>query len=276
MPGFDIPIKKMIVNRDDDVRLLSNADTPPAAYQDGDVTYANGKAFLLEGFGQWVKGSELVQLDAYGRRVKKQGPTAAVKQVATYLVTSTSASAGDVVRIVVEPIGRKYDVEYQQVPITKYFTINEAETSAAGIADALNDAIDADDDAPVTTSLSTATLTLTAKNYYEKFTVYSDDITGTFTVTQAPVAGIGTYEELKNIEWASNLDFDRNVQYMPEKGTTYNHYYFEATKSPTAKGDQEIPSGTGNSIVTRYHLWVKDGLDLETALDLLVGDVKSS
>ena len=276
MPGFVIPNKKMIVNRDADVELLSNADTPPAAYDDGDVTYANGAAFSLEGFLPWTTGAQLQQLNTFGTRIKKQAPSAAVKQIATYLVTSTSASAGDVIRIVTKPIGRRHDVEFEQVPVVKYYTVDAAKASAATIATALNSAIGADGDAPVTSTLDTATLTLTAKENYVSFAVYSDDITGTFTVTTPAAAGVGTYEELKNIEWAKNLDFDRNVQYMPEKGTTYNHYYWEVKKTPVAWGTQEVPGGVAADAVTRYDLWVKDGLTLETKLDLLVGDVKYS
>lgn len=96
----------------------------------------------------------------------------------------------------------------------------------------------------------------------------------TFVIPADAALPVNTYDYLKNINWAKNLDFDRNMNWMPLPGVSYNGYYFEVNGTvQDTVGSSPIPSQKNNTVKYGVKLWVKTGLTLATALDALVTDV---
>jgi len=266
-----IPVKEIIVNNDAQVRLLEDDGT---VYADNDTTPTTG-GFILEGFLPLIWATEMVLLSS-ATRIISTATSAAAAQIATYVVTSTSCPADSVFRITYQSLDLT-PTEFQQLAPEKRYQV-PVQSTTDGIGAAMAAAINADKHAPVTASYNTSndTLTLTAKTAGIAFSLYADDIVGTWTVTTAAALGIGTYDVLKNREWAANLDFDRNVDYFPKKDATYTTYYFRVTKSAAASsGTGSFPSLTQQSITTDYRLYVLNGLTLETKMNLLVGDLNA-
>lgn len=263
---FEIPVKEIIVNEDTQAILLEDDGT---AYADNDVVGASSGGFIIDGWLPLTLGSELVAL--YGNmRIIKTATSAAVAQIATYLVTSTSAVADSEFRVVAQGLDLT-PTEFQNRSVEKRYQI-PVNSSAATIATAIAAAINADTYAAVTASVNSATVTLTAKTAGIQFWLYSTDISGTFTVTTPAALGVGTYDHLKNINWAKNVDFDRNAEWFPRKGATYNIYYFRVKKLNADGGNLQFPSSERLSNVQDFRIYARVGTTFNTAMDLLDDD----
>jgi hypothetical protein len=83
---------------------------------------------------------------------------------------------------------------------------------------------------------------------------------------------VNDYENLKNIQWAGNIDFDRNAEYFPQKGQKYNSYFFKVDWTQNTGGlsvaGQKSVTGESTFIV-----YCKQGLALDTALDAFATDM---
>jgi hypothetical protein len=96
----------------------------------------------------------------------------------------------------------------------------------------------------------------------------------TSAVTVKATLPINTYEYLKNLEWAKNMDFDRNSEWYPQKDASYAGYYFEVVSSSVVNfGGADVASAAPNDATTGFKLWVKSGLTLGTALDAFLADM---
>lgn len=259
----EIPVKDIIVNEDSQVVLLNASGT---AYSNSDASPSTG-GIILEGFLSpgTVLGSEFDILYA-SMRILKQTTVAAVAQVATLVLSSTLVLADATFRLVYQSLDLT-PTEFQNVPVEKRYQI-PVQSTTAGIGAAIIAAINADKYAPVTVTGST-TLTFTAKKTGVNFWFYSDTIAGTWAVGTAASSGNGIYDTLKNINWSQNFDIDRNLEWLPRKGASYTQYYFRITKNNAAGGSNAFPSLAKQAIKTDYRLYVRNGLTLETAMNLL-------
>ena len=289
---FKIPEKKIIVNNDDRTRLLEDDGT---AYADGDVTPSAGK-FMIETFTPYIAGSDLKLLDT-AVRIKKTAASAAVGQVSRITVTAgtygvASKETAYMIRVVYTDL--QFDTEYQNRPIEKRIQVVFTGTKDQdALAAAINAAINAHTYMPITSAMDTDTdgagadtaapneVVVTSEagikfDIYIKADTSVEETTpafaGTVAVETAAALPIGKYDHLKNIDWARELDFDRNEDWFPEKGASYSTYYFIANFTGNVAGTQ-IAGATNLSGEVAFKLYVKEGLTLATALDLLVGDV---
>src|SRR5882757_4112747 len=121
---FKIPVKEIVVNKDTQVRLLEDDGT---AYQAADATPSAG-GFILEGFLSLTLGSQLVLLSS-ATRIIKNATVAAVAQIATFQVTSTSAVKGDGFRIVSTSMDLT-PTEYQNRDVEKRYQVSTTQASA--------------------------------------------------------------------------------------------------------------------------------------------------
>jgi len=276
---FKIPEKQIIVNSDDQVRLLDDDGT---AYVNGDVSAA-GSGFIIEGFLGPVLVSQIPNQTVYQNgalntvKINKEAAVQPTTHQITYQVTSTSANAGDVFRLVFKSIDFA-EVEYQNWPVTKMYQVSGTLSSAILIATAMEAAINADKDSMVTVSRNSATLTLTAKDPSKTFKLFVDPILslirGTTTVVTEATLGVHTYDYLKNIEWSKNLDFDRNQQWQPLKGVSYTMYNFKVNSTNFLPEGNNTPNAAGGTSTTEFKLWVSAAAStFKAAMDLLVGDI---
>ena len=132
--------------------------------------------------------------------------------------------------------------------------------------------INADLNSFVVATTSDVTLTLTAKNYGETFELFHPDITGVLATGTPAVNWTNDYENLKNYQWVADIDFDRNEEYFPRKGTKYNSYYFEFT-STSDLGGHTVPGETSKTAKSVVIIYCKQGLTLDTALDAFTTDM---
>lgn len=280
---FRLPEKQLIVNQAGQLRILNGAAS--ATYTDI-ATPATTDGFVLEGFhfGPILLGN----LKPYSgnTRIKAEAAVAAAAQVATFVANAvTGAAAGEPFRIVFDSLD-KTPVEFQNQPLEKHYQVSvdlANNATAAQVATAITNAINADKNSPVTASVNTATVTLTAKTTGFTFRLYTKPtsqgglITGTWTVTTPATKGINTYDNLKNINWAKNLDFDRNVEYFPEYGATYKSYKFVVRSTgPVSAGGTEVVGQAAPVSETEFQLWIKTGLTLITTMDLVVADANGA
>jgi hypothetical protein len=107
-------------------------------------------------------------------------------------------------------------------------------------------------------------------------TVYHT-VEDTSVTTAAATLPVGTYNALKNINWAKNFDIDRDINWMPLPGASYNSYYFEVRSQGLAQqgGNTPSPNELANNQVYAVRLYVKSGLTLDSALTLLEVDVNT-
>jgi len=293
-----LPVKQIIVNDDTQVVLREDDGT---AYADGDCTPSAG-GFILEGFLSLVLGSKLALLKA-STRIIKDTPVAGAGEKAAYTVTSAAGiAAGTIFRLVTDSVDLT-PTEFQNRPNEKRYQTSNATTTAATTVAELVSTINADLNSPVTAYAGfnnvgpaqddSAKIVLIAKETGIKVDLYvgsgasgisiakvaaGTTVYHTAEDTNAVTAGaslpINTYDYLKNIEWAKNLDFDRNVNWMPLPGNQYNSYYFEVEAAPfLGHADGSLHSEVPGVQRTGYKLWVKTGTTLATNMDLLVGDV---
>jgi hypothetical protein len=290
---FKIPVKEIIVNNDSQVRLLEDDGT---AYADNDTTPTTG-GFILEGFLSLTMATQ-VQLLKAATRIIKDTPVAGVGETAAYTVVSTAAAAGDVFRLVVDSVDLT-PTEFQNIPTEKRYQFSSAKASAATIAAHIAATINADPKAPVTAYAGfnnaspaqddSAKVVIVAKYVGQKVNLYSNKITmtkvanatvvyhtveDTSVTTAVATSPVGTYDALKNIDWAANMDFDRNVNWYPAQGAQYNTYYFEVNDTGFTSG-QDVSGGVNLAVKTAFKMYVKTGTTLATAMDLLVGDLNA-
>lgn len=303
--SFVIPTKEIIVNNDSQVVLREDDGT---AYADGDCTPSAG-GFMLEGFLGLVSGSAL-QLLAAATRIIKTAPSAGVTHKVAYTVTAASGGKkGDVFRLTFQGLDLTPTMFQDQTLEKQYQLGADRATAVLVIADIVAQ-INGDIYSPVIayaghnnaatpTQDDSAKIVLVAKDagveiglYVGEYSVQDQTaytialaqvavgttvyhtVEDTNVVTANPANAINTYDYLKSIDWAKNLDFDRNVHWYPEKGASYNSYYFEVNGAvQSTVGSSPIPSQVNNAVRYGVKLWVKTGTTLATNMDLLTGDV---
>lgn len=266
---FELPVKEIIVNEDSQVRLLEDDGT---AYTAADASPSAG-GFILEGFHSLILGSELVLLRAATRIIKdiQVAPTA---EVTSYVLTGASIAQDAVIRLVVDSLDLTPTV-FQNHGYEKRYQIS-AQTSVDGVGAAIAAAINADKNAPVvaTYTAGTDTLQLTCKNAGEQARLYSTDyVFPAVTVSTPASLGVGNYSNLKNVNWSKNFEVDRNSMYFPLPGAEYTTYYFKTKTKSADGGDTNFPTEQKRETTQEFRLYVREGLTLETAMNLLVTDM---
>jgi hypothetical protein len=285
---FRIPEKQMIVNAASQLRVLKYDTT--GTYVDIATPAAATDGFFLEGFAQPILFKNLKAYDGANLRIKAQAAVAAAKQVATFTCNAVVGNAaGETFRILWDSID-KTPTEFQNVPLEKRYQVSTKaanvpnNATAIQIATAIVASINADKNAPVTAANGgTAVVTLTAKDAGIIFTLYPKDpaqaglITGTFAVTTPASNGVNNYDNIKSINWANNVDFDRNAEYFPAFGATYKSYKFVLNSTPLqGAGGIDLTSVIPNNSLTEFQLWIQTGLTLITTMDLVVADANGA
>jgi hypothetical protein len=304
---FNIPVKEIIVNDDSQVRLLDEAGV---AFDGSSNSAPSGSGgFILEGFLSKTLSSQL-QLLTTAVRIIKTNPSTGTAEIGAWTVTAASGGKhGDVFRVTTESLDMT-PTEFQSQPVEKQYQLTANTTNAATTIANLVAAINNDPFAPVTayagwnnaatpTQDDSAKIVLVAKTKGVQIGLfvgsYADPDQTTYTmalsrnavattvyhtsedtnvVTVDAALPINTYDYLKNINWAKNLDFDRNLNWQPLPGVSYYGYYFEVNGSvQDTVGNSPIPNEAHGSVKYGVKLWVKSGLALVTALDALVTDV---
>ena len=275
MGNFKIPLYQYVINSDEQAVLLADKAGVVAPY--GELTDLlptdASHLFKVEGELGWIAAPDLVLLDT-AVRVRKETASAGIKQVVTVTITSTTAAAGDVFRIVTSMPSLEVTA-YQNIPLEKRYQIAVDCASADEIADAIVASISADTNALVAASKGAAgEVVLTDKSAVQTSAFYSSAFDFTSAVTTAAAPPVGTYDELKNKQWAVNVDFDRNEEYYPRRGVNYNSYYFEVqTEQVPATGGDSVPSQVAVETKTAYIFYVAENTTLATAFDALVTDM---
>lgn len=295
---MNIAAKEIIVNDDSQVRLLEDDGT---VYLAADASPSAG-GFILEGFLSLLLGSQLQLLKA-ATRIIKDAPAAGVAEITAYTVTAaTGAPANSIFRLVNDSLDLT-PTEFQDRPTEKRYQTSSASTDAATLVTQLVNAINADKNASVTaykgfanaspSQDDSAKIVLIAKTAGIKIDLYVSQSVSSVTLTKnaaavtvyhtaedtsavtiSPALPINTYDYLKNIEWAKDLDFDRNVNWMPLPGKTYNSYYFEVNGTARiGHADGSLVNEVPGSIRTGYKVWSLVGSTLSTKMDLLVTDM---
>jgi hypothetical protein len=298
MGNFKIPLFQYIINNDSQATLKADKAGTISNYAAGtDLSPADAThLFAVEGELGWVGGDKLTLLAA-STRIRKQVWAAAVKGIKAYTVSSTAAAAGDVFRIVYDSFD-KSPTAYQNIPLEKRYQISAAKASTATIVANMAAVINADANAPVIayaghnnaatpTQDDSAKLVLVAKDERVTFDLYSSKIAftavaagttvyhtaeDTSAVTVASSNSVNDYENLKNKQWVTDLDFDRNAEYFPEKGAKYNSYFFEVNWTQDTGGDS-VPGQVAVSGKSQFMFYVKQGLALDTAMDAMTTDM---
>jgi len=86
--------------------------------------------------------------------------------------------------------------------------------------------------------------------------------------------GKHTYYHLKNIDWAVDLDFDRNEQWQPRKNESYTMYKFYVDSDGFRANGNDVPNAPVPTARTSFKLWVADSATtFKAAIDLLVDDI---
>ncbi len=278
-----IPEKQIIINNANQISVLKKDGS--GAYTDI-TTPATTDGFILLGFLGPVAFGDLKAYSG-NTRIKAEAAVAPAKQVATFTPAAVTGNAtGENLRLVWDSLD-KTPTEFQNQPLEKIVQLGTVVNNATAIqvGTAIGAAINADKNAPVTAAVNggTGVVTLTAKDTNVTFRLYTKPtaqgglVTGTWAVTTPATKGINNYDNLKNINWAKNLDFDRNVEYFPEYGATYKSYKFIVKNtgfvaSPDIAG--AVPPANGSEV--EIQLWVKTGLSTITTLDLIVADANGA
>lgn len=293
-----IPVKQIIVNDDSQVRLLEDDGT---AYAAADATPSAG-GFILEGFLSQILGSQLVLLKA-ATRIIKDTPVVGAAETAAYTVTAAAGiAANSILRLVTDSIDLT-PTEFQNRANEKRYQTSKASSTAATTVAEIVAAINGDKNSPVTAYAGfnnvtpvqddSAKIVLVAKKVGISVDLFigsgvsgisiakvaagtvvyhtAEDTSATTAKASLP---INTYDYLKNIEWAKNLDFDRNMNWMPLPGAQYNSYYFEMEGTAfVGHADGSLASEVPGKQRNGFKLWAKTGSTLATKLDLLVTDM---
>ena len=271
---YNIDTKSIVVNSDTQVILREEDGT---TYADNDVTpTAAERGFILEGFLGLVMGTELNVLKPQTRIIKTSASTGTA-EVLDYVLTATANVAGSVLRIVYQSLNLS-PVESQNIPLEMRYQIPANATTDTIGADIVS-TINNNPSSPVTAAYTagTDTLRLTAKQKGVTFRLYATETlwTAAPTVVAAAALPVNTYDDLKNLEWARNIDIDRNLNWAPLPGVSYTSYYFEVVRVPPYKlGNNPLPNERHAATITGYTLYVSAAAaTLLAALDFLVGDV---
>jgi hypothetical protein len=271
---FQIPVKEIIVNADSQVRLLNRADGA-AFTASTNITPTTG-GFVFEGFLGPIASTQ-VQLLSGTTRILKTAASAGTQGSATYVLTTAPATcaAGTVFRLVEDTLDLT-PVQYQNRPIEKRYQVSSAQTNVDGVGAAIAAAINADPNAwaTVTYTAGSDTLVVTSKKVGTRIQLFSVDYAlPTPTLVQGTLP-IGTYDAVKNINWAKNFSIDQNINWMPLPGVSYQTVYFEVNGPVNPlNGNSPIPNELHNSTRYAVRLYVKAGLTLETAIDYLITDL---
>ena len=275
MGNFKIPLYQYVINSDEQAVLLADKAGVVAPYGGATDLLPTDAShlFKVEGELGWVAAADLVLLDA-AVRIRKETASAGTKQVRTVTITSTTGAAGDVFRIVTSMPSLE-TTAYQNIPIEKRYQLAVDCTTADEIADAIVAAINADTNALVAAAKGAAgEVVLTDKDSMQTSAFYSSVFDFDSVITTPAAPPVGTYDELKNKQWAVNVDFDRNEEYYPRRGVNYNSYYFEVqTEQVPATGGDSVPSQVATETKTAYMFYVAENTTLATAFDALVVDM---
>lgn len=282
---FRLPQKQLIVNSATQLRVLK---------YDGSATYIDivspalaTDGFFLEGFLQPLLFGSLKAVVST-TLIKAVAGAAGSAQVATWVINAVTGgdASGEDFQLVYQHL-KLSPVENQNQPLMKHYQVSAtlgSNPTAVNTAIAIAAAINADKNCPVTVSRSSATLTFTAKEAGVAFTLYNKApvrgglITAAFTVTTVPTLDIGTYDDLKNINWSKNVDFDRNAEFFPVYGQTYKSYRFIIKSTPFMPSGNNVASEAprANSAESEVRLWIANGLTLQTTMDLVVADANAA
>ena len=297
---FQIPVKEIIVNSDTQVKA-KNAQG--GDYTLTDMATANVKAgLLLEGFLNEIIWASKAIADnttytlsnragntsyfaastGAGKIIKTATYSGAAEAINFTITAANGAQKGDVFRIVTDSLDLT-PVQYQNRPTEKRYQLSAYCATQNAVATELAAQITADPNSQVTATAATNVVTITAKKVGVKVGAYvgqqatlgtggistAYSVTGAFTVTTAAALPIGTYDSLKNINWAKNFSIDQNINWMPLPGSTYSTYYFEVNSRALSATYANAPyqNEAHNSQIYGIRLYVKSGLTLETALN---------
>jgi len=236
-------------------------------------------------------------------RLIRTAASSGTAETAAFTITAAAgAKRGDTYRVVTDSLDLT-PTEYQNRPTEKRYQLSVDCANATAIATELAARINADKSAQVTAfvgeTADAGKIVLVAKrvgvtvslhvgeyNVWDQ-TTYTvsltrvanatavDVVTAANQTTAAAALPVGTYDALKNINWAKNFHIDQNVNWMPLPGASYNTYYFEVV-SPLAgatTGTDSVPNQVNNNQIYGVRLYVKSGLTLDTALNLVDGDL---
>jgi len=281
MGNFSIPRFNYIVNSDDQVQLYGDDGTGPVAYSAGLVTPSAGKV-SMRGELDWFETVQF-QLFSATSRIKIEAPNNGTYRAVTYVPSGDLANVktGHVFRVVTDQPSKE-NTAYQNIPVEKRYQIPRDCTTEDEVAEAIADAINADDAALVTAQYTSgAGVKLIDNHMRGKSNMYvgldpegNTPVWGLVaTVNDEGTDPINTYDALKDEFWAKNVDFDRNAEYFPERGAKYKGYSFKLKSTSVSPGGHTVPSQVPVESETEYTFYVKEGLDFETAMSLLAVDM---
>jgi len=283
---FKRPSKQLIINSQNQVEFLK---------YDGSGTYVNiggpslaTDGFFLRGFLQPILFGSLKAVVST-TLIKSTAGAAGNKQIATFACNAVTGDCSSE-NFQLQYVSLKLSpTEYQNQPLWKHYQVSATmplNATAAQVAAQIALAITTDKNAPVTATALSTTVTITAKESNVSFllvptpAVRGGLITGTFTVTTAPTADIGTYDDLKNINWAKSsptgpLNFDQNAEVFPVNGQTYKGYRFILKGTPF-NASELIPSLEPGTVDSDVRIWIANGLTAQTTMDLIVTNANAA
>lgn len=257
------------------------------------------------------KGSYVNPWSGTDKMVKISAAAGVVETTAFAITAANGAKKGDVYRIVHDSLDLT-PTEFQNRPVEKRYQLGVDCANAGAIVAALVAQINADPDALVTAYAGfnnatpaqddSAKIVLVGKIagvsvnlYVGEYSVWDQTtytvalaksavgatvyhtVEDTSVTTAAPALPVGTYDALKNINWAKNFSIDQNINWMPLPGASYNTYYFEVRSQTLAQqlGGDPSPNLLQNNQVYGVRLYVKSGLTLDSALTLLEADLNT-
>jgi hypothetical protein len=259
--------------------------------------------------GRAGRGSYFNGASGAARLIRTASSAGTTAKVAYAITAASGAKAGDTYRVVTDSLDLT-PTEYQNRPTEKRYQLSVDCANAGAIATELVARINADPKSQVIAYkgfnnaspvqddstkivLVAKTVGVSVALYVGEFSVvgqttYSVSLTksangatvyhtaeDTSVTTSDAVLPVGTYDALKNINWAKNFNIDQNVNWMPLPGASYNTYYFEVV-SPLAgatTGNDAVPNQVNNNQIYGVRLYVRSGLTLDTALNLVDGDL---
>jgi hypothetical protein len=235
-----------------------------------------------------------------GGRMTATSSSAGTAEILGYTVTAAAgAKAGDTYRLVVDSLDLT-PTEYQNRPIEKRYQLSVDCANPTAIVAELVAQINADPKSPVTAYAGQVAdvgkIVMVAKTVGTKMsfhvgsynvneqTTYSvslakivatlvDIAAGDLTTTDGALP-VGTYDALKNINFAKNFHIDRDINYMPLPGAAYKSYYFEVVSTLKDNANADAVNMQQNNRVYGVRLYVKSGLTtILTALDAVDANV---
>ena len=287
MGNFNLPRFQYIINNDEQAQLFGDDGGGAQAYAATLLSPTNAAhKFSVIGELDWNFTTSLA-LQETAVRIRVESSSNGTARSVDYQVTGTidathPVAAGHVVRVVTD-MPSKEVTAYQNIPIEKRYQIPSECTSAEEVAQGIVDAISADSNALVTATIGAGggAFTIDDNDVLTKSNLYvglapDGEVAAwgvTATVQDEGAGPINTYETLKNLQWSNSVDFDRNVEYYPERGVGYNSYTFFIETQEVASGGQSLPSQIPGTFKAEYVFYVKGGLDLDTAFAAFATDM---